>query len=102
MAFVKVARAAEIPEGHGTALEKDGHTVAVFNGGGGRFYACGPICPHEDGPLAEGWLEGNAVVCPWHGFDYDLTTGQCLVDPDLAIPVYQARVVGGIVEVDLP
>ena len=56
--------------------------------GGGRFYATGPTCPHEDGPLAEGWLEGDAVVCPWHGFDFELATGPAASNPDLVVPVY--------------
>ena len=102
MAFVAVARASEIPVGQGTFVEHDGLAVAVFNAGGGRFYATGPICPHEDGPLSEGWVEAGAVVCPWHGFDFDLDTGVCRVDPDLSVPVYTVRVRADQVEVDLP
>ena len=102
MAFVPVARADEIVVGHGAFIERDGLPVAVFNAGGGHFYATGPTCPHEDGPLSEGWLEAGTVVCPWHGFDFDLATGRCNVDPDLAVPVYPVRVTDGIVEVDLP
>ena len=102
MAFVKVADTSEIPVGHGTYADRDGRAVAVFNAGAGRFYACSPLCPHEDGPLADGWIEGAAVVCPWHGFDFDLRSGQCLVDPDLSVPVYPVRVTAGGVEVDLP
>ena len=41
-------------------------------------------------------------MCPWHGFDFDLATGRCNVDSDLAVPVYPVRVTDGIVEVDLP
>lgn len=102
MPFVKVADVGEIAVGQGALVEGRGIPVAVFNGGAGRFYACAPICPHEDGPLAEGWLEGDAVVCPWHGFDFDLGTGRCHVDERLSIPVYPVRVVGDGVEVDLP
>ena len=102
MAFTRVARAGDIPQGHGTLAEKNGITIAVFNAGGGQFYACGAICPHEDGPLADGWIEAGAVVCPWHGFDFDLATGLCRVDPDLAVPVYPTRLQGDGVEVDLP
>jgi nitrite reductase/ring-hydroxylating ferredoxin subunit len=101
MAFVPVARTADIPAGHGVLIERAGQALSVFNAAG-RFYACGAICPHEDGPLADGWTEGDAVVCPWHGFDFDLTTGRCLSDPELQIPVYPVRVVGDVVEVDLP
>lgn len=102
MAYVRVTGTDEIPVGRGLLVEPHGFAVAVFNGGGGRFYACGPVCPHEDGPLADGWLEGPVVVCPWHGFDFDLTSGQCRVDADLSVSVYPVRVTGGGVEVDLP
>ncbi len=102
MPFIRVASDSEIPVGHGLLVENNGRAVAVFNRGGGRFAAFGAICPHEDGPLADGWLEGDVVVCPWHGFDFDLDTGQCRVDADLAVPVYPVRVVGDAVEVDLP
>ena len=103
MPFVKVVEdSGAIAVGQGTLVESGGVAVAVFNGGGGRFYACGAICPHEDGPLAEGWIEGDVVVCPWHGFDFDLRTGRCQVAEGLSIPLYPARVVEGAVEVDLP
>lgn len=102
MPFVAVARTDEIPQGRGKLVETRGLAVAVFNAGGGRFYACGAVCPHEDGPLADGWLEGTSAICPWHGFDFELTTGRCLVADDLAIPVYPTRVVGETVEVELP
>jgi nitrite reductase/ring-hydroxylating ferredoxin subunit len=83
-------------------VEVKGMSIAVFNAGSGRFYACSGVCPHEEGPLAEGWLEGEAVVCPWHGFDFDLGTGQCRVDPELSIPVFAVRLTEEGVEVDLP
>lgn len=102
MGFVRVASTDDIPVGQGTLVDINGVTLALFNAGGGRFHATSPLCPHEDGPLAEGWIEGDAVVCPWHGFDFDLRTGRCLVDEALAIPVYPARMVAGAVEVDLP
>jgi len=101
MAFVRVARGDDIPSGRGRLVEAGAHTLAVFNGGDGRFYAVSALCPHEDGPLADGWIEGDAVVCPWHGFDFDLATGQCRVADELSIGVFPTRVVNGIVEVDV-
>ena len=102
MPFVPVARVDDIAVGHAAYVEHHGIAVAVFNAGGGRLHALGATCPHEDGPLAEGWLEADAAVCPWHGFDFELSTGHCRVNPDLSVPVYAARVVDGTVEVDLP
>lgn len=102
MTFVKVADTSDIPERYGKLLEVDGRMLAVFNAGGGQFYATSALCPHEDGPLADGWLEGEAVVCPWHGFDFDVRSGRCLVDPGLTISVYRVRVSGTAIEVELP
>ena len=101
MSFVPVARSADIPAGRGCLVEAGSCAVAVFNGGDGRFYAVSALCPHEDGPLADGWIERDAVVCPWHGFDFDLATGACRVADDLSITVFPARVVNGAVEVDV-
>jgi nitrite reductase/ring-hydroxylating ferredoxin subunit len=102
MPFVRVARTTEIPLGKGRLVEQSEIPVAVFNAGQGRFYAVSALCPHEDGPLADGWLEGDAVVCPWHGFDFDLATGACRVVDDLSVAVYRTRVMDGVVEVDVP
>lgn len=102
MPFVRVARATEIPVGKGRFVDNGAASVAVFNAGRGRFYAVSALCPHEDGPLAEGWIEGDAVVCPWHGFDFDAATGACRVAEDLSIGVYRTRVSNGVVEVELP
>ena len=102
MAFVRVASVDDIPVGQGAYLDVNGVALALFNAGAGRFHATSPVCPHEDGPMAEGWLEGDVVVCPWHGFDFDLATGRCRVDEALAISVYPVRIAGTDVEVDLP
>jgi nitrite reductase/ring-hydroxylating ferredoxin subunit len=102
MPFVRVAPAAEIPVGKGRLVDHGAVPVAVFNAGGGRFHAVSALCPHEDGPLAEGWLEADTVVCPWHGFDFDVATGACRVAEGLSIGVYRTRVHNGMVEVELP
>ncbi|HYE93140.1 MAG TPA: Rieske (2Fe-2S) protein [Terriglobales bacterium] len=100
MAWTRVAAATDVAPGQGTLVEVGGVTLALFHAADGRFHATSPLCPHEDGPLAEGWLEGDAVVCPWHGFDFELATGRCKVDESLTISVYPVRVVDGAVEVE--
>ena len=56
----------------------------------------------RDEELIGDLLEADAAVCPWHGFDFELATGLCRVNPDLSVPVYAVRVANGMVEVDLP
>lgn len=99
--FVRVATIDEIPPGRGKVVEIAGREVAVFNAGG-RFFASGTVCPHEGGPLGEGTVEAEIVICPWHGFDFDLRTGDCLVDPDLRIPIYEVKVEGNEIFVAAP
>jgi len=100
--FVRVATTDEIPPGRGKVVEVEGREVAIFNAGGGRFFAAGTVCPHEGGPLGEGLVEGETVICPWHGYDFDLRTGDCPVDPDLRIPIYEVKVEGSDVFVLAP
>jgi nitrite reductase/ring-hydroxylating ferredoxin subunit/uncharacterized membrane protein len=66
----------------------------------GRLFAIGEKCAHLGGPLAEGELEGNAVVCPWHGSRFSLEDGRVLDGPALyPQSCYEARVREGQIEV---
>jgi len=100
--LVRVASVDEIRVGRGKTVEVEGLPLAVFNVGGGRYHALSGACAHEGGPLAEGALIGDSVVCPWHGFDFDIRTGACGVAPDLSVSVYPVRVVGADLLVELP
>jgi nitrite reductase/ring-hydroxylating ferredoxin subunit len=100
--LIRVAAAGEIPAGRGKTVEVDGLLLAVFNAGAGRYHALSGSCPHEGGPLADGALLGDSVVCPWHGFDFDVGTGVCGVAPDLSVSVYPVRIAGADLVVELP
>lgn len=100
--LVRVASVGDIPVGRGKTVEVDGLPLAVFNAGAGRYHALSGTCAHEDGPLGEGVLLGDSVVCPWHGFDFDVRTGACGVAPDLSVSVYPVHVVGADLLVELP
>src|SRR5690349_4369608 len=73
--FVKMATLEELPPGGSKEVEHDGRIYALFNVAG-RISAIDGICPHQGGPLAEGALEGADVTCPWHGWQFDVKTGQ--------------------------
>jgi nitrite reductase (NADH) small subunit len=52
-------------------------------------------CPHEGGPLGEGSIEGGKLVCPWHAYAFDVTTGSTDEDPGVKAEVLEARVENG-------
>lgn len=86
------------PPGPGAAVRVDfqGTPVAVFNVGG-TFLAIGARCPHRGGPLERGPVSGTVVTCPWHGSQFDLTTGAVLRGPaSSAVPHYEVRVTDGV------
>ncbi|HZO81824.1 MAG TPA: Rieske 2Fe-2S domain-containing protein [Candidatus Binataceae bacterium] len=97
--FVKVARRDEIPDGSGKTVELGGRKIALFNAGG-KFYAIDNTCRHRGGPLGEGDLYGTTVVCPWHGWEYDVTNGQSLDDSSVKVACFAVRVDGDDVLVE--
>jgi ferredoxin-nitrite reductase len=73
----------QVPDGAGRALSVAGATVAVFRRGD-RLYALHNQCPHAGGALADGAVDGDEVICPIHGYRFNLATGACSTDPSLA------------------
>ncbi len=99
--FIPIAKTAEIADQSAKCVEVEGRRLAVFNAGG-KFYALDDRCPHEDGPLSEGLLEGEEVVCPWHGSRFNLKTGQVTLDPAQDnVASFAVRVVGDSIEVEI-
>ena len=97
--FVKVARRDEIPDGTGKTVEAGGRKIALFNAGG-QFYAIDNSCRHRGGPLGEGDLMGTTVVCPWHGWEYDVTTGQNVDDASVTVACFAVRLDGDDILID--
>jgi nitrite reductase (NADH) small subunit len=65
----------DIPLGEGRALAVGPDQVAVFRLRDGTLRALTAVCPHRGGPLADGLLDDDVIVCPLHGYTYDLKTG---------------------------
>jgi nitrite reductase (NADH) small subunit len=89
--LVKVGEVNELESGQGKLVQVDGQDIALFNVGG-THYAMGAGCPHEEGPLHEGEMDGETVICPWHGYDFDLRTGECSVDSELRVMTYAVKI----------
>ena len=91
--WIRIAAAADCPPGEAREFLLEDRIIALFHVGG-RFYALDGICPHQGGPLGQGNLSGCVVTCPWHGWQFDVTTGQHQAKGALRQPSYPVRVEG--------
>ena len=74
--FVPVCRLDEIPAGEAREFKVGGREIALARLAEGACYAVGGRCTHLRGPLGKGALEGTTLTCPWHGSQFDVTSGQ--------------------------
>ena len=102
MARVRVLALSDLKAGKGVLVSVNGQDVAVFRRGE-EVLAIGDGCPHQGGSLCEGWVEGEIVICPVHGWEFDMRTGACMTVPGESVPRYTATVEDGAVYLeDLP
>lgn len=101
--FIPVAQAADLRPGTCLAVELPEFGVALFNIEG-EIYALDNTCPHAGGPLGEGCLDGDIIACPWHGWKFNIRSGECLKNPSPSwrVPRFETRVVDGVIHVRLP
>lgn len=100
--FYEVGDLTDLPAGERLFIEIDDLYVVIFNLAG-QFYAIADVCTHDDGPLGDGEIEGEEVVCPRHGAHFDLRTGKALSLPAVEdIPAYPVRVENGKIFVGVP
>src|SRR5438128_385866 len=78
MPLIRVARLDELPAGQLTLVEAGG-TRIVLARVKDEVFACNDVCAHQGGPLSEGKLSGARLACPWHGWMYDVRTGECVL-----------------------
>jgi len=112
MASHLIGPTADIPPGTHRVVKIRGADIGIFNVGG-AFYALPSVCMHQFGPLCEGtvngttacnagtgwhfaWVrDGEIVTCPWHGWEFDITTGQNLARPQIRLRSYPVTVEDG-------
>jgi len=96
--IIIIGRVEDLPLGSCKTIElPEGHELAVYNIGG-EFYATNNFCPHKGAPLAEGTLCGNVIECDWHGWQFDVRTGECLTVPE-KIETYEVIVEDGVIKI---
>ena len=98
---IRVAAVSDVPPGTAKEVMADDQVVALFNVDG-TFYAMDGVCPHAGGPLGEGTLQGTVVTCPWHGWQFDVTTGENCLNRRMTHMCFPVKVEGNDVFVELP
>lgn len=99
MKWIRITNVENIPLREGRSVRLGDDQIAIFNLGD-RYVAVDNSCPHRGGPLCDGIVSGNAVVCPLHGWKVSLETGEVL-KPDVCVKVgtYPVSVEDGIIRV---
>jgi len=101
--WMSITSCENIPPREGRAIQAANHALAIFNLGD-RFVATESQCPHRGGPLGDGIISGQTVVCPLHAWKFDLVSGACVNHPESqsCLNTFPTRVEGGIIFVELP
>lgn len=101
--WIRITNCENIPLREGRAVKIGGHDIAVFNLGD-RFLAVDNRCPHNGGPLADGIVSGDDVVCPLHAWKFGLETGKGTnsASASSCVGTFRTRVEHGVVLLELP
>ena len=98
---ILVALETEIPHGERKIIRANGISIGVFHHKG-DWYAIRNSCLHRGGPVASGKLVGDDLICPWHGYTYNITSGRLLLDPSARLDMFEVIVQEGEVFVRVP
>ncbi|MBL8219108.1 MAG: Rieske 2Fe-2S domain-containing protein [Bryobacterales bacterium] len=99
MAFRPVCTVDQLPPGGLTEILIEDKSIALCNVDG-QFHAIEGVCPHRNAPLGQGALHGKMVVCPWHAWEFDCTTGRHDYNPSITVATYPVKVDGEDILVD--
>ena len=100
--FYRIAEIADIKNGERAFFDVEGYQIVLFNIEG-EYFAIGNVCSHDEGPLGDGELDGNLIICPRHGAQFNIRTGKVLSLPAVVdIPCYPLRIDNGIIHIGIP
>lgn len=97
--YVEVLKVHQLEEGKGTTVFVNERDLALYKYEG-KFYALDNTCLHRGGQLGDGWMSGPNVICPLHGWDYDVKTGVSRYEPKEQIATYPVHIAGESVLID--
>ena len=101
MGWEAVGRIEEVPVAGGVRVQLGRREITLFRDGD-SVRAIDDRCPHRGAPLSEGFLEKGKVYCPWHCFDFCLTTGTSTAASHLQVAVYPVEIREGVIYLDAP
>lgn len=90
--FYNVGSIERIPPGEGRTYHIEQTHIAIFRTRSGGIYATQAECPHKGGPLADGFVGPNTVICPLHSFKFNIASGQPIENPCQELKVYTVQV----------
>ncbi len=88
------------PPGEAREFSCGEKTICIANVNG-EYAALDNVCPHRGGPLGQGVIEGDKLVCPWHGWQFDPKSGAVEHAPEQKVPTYPIRIEGDDVVVEM-
>lgn len=91
--FIKVAKTSDLAPGEKMLVEYEDDEVGLFNLDG-EIYAISDVCTHDGGPLVEGNLDGDWIICPRHGARFNIKTGQQTMPAFAPVPLYKVKIEG--------
>lgn len=95
---ITVGRVRDMPCGSGATVELPGGAELALYNVNGEFFAIENFCPHRGAPLADGHLCGHTVECDWHGWRFDVRTGQCLTTAE-SVESYEVVIEDGWIKI---
>lgn len=93
-AFVELLASADLKEGERTVVEKEGRALAVVRVGG-VVYAIDNACPHRNGELGQGDLQGWHLYCPLHAWSFDVRDGKAFFPQGAKVECFEVKEAGG-------
>jgi 3-phenylpropionate/trans-cinnamate dioxygenase ferredoxin subunit len=100
--YYDIAPVTSLLEGERLFVELEGRPIVLFNLAG-KLFAIGDVCSHDNGPVGDGEIEGNEIICPRHGARFDIRSGKATSLPAIVdIPAYPVRILEGTIQIGVP
>jgi 3-phenylpropionate/trans-cinnamate dioxygenase ferredoxin subunit len=100
--FIEISPVSELANGERLFVDIANKSIVIFNIAG-QYFAIGDVCSHDDGPVGDGVIEGNNIVCPRHGGEFEISTGRAVQLPAVVdIPAYPVKIIDGNIFIGIP